>query len=244
MAVGACSCFKRLTSFPDVSMAVHVLLAGVITALVGVLFGLPSLRTKGFTWRLPRWRRSFFRCGFSTGHRGFTTIPPRGDGAMGRWGDGAMGRWGDGATLDGATGCGYRGRDHRREPVAREIERLCGIVVFVGIAGALFFAVYLGTVEVGEAFGIQKSFPVLFMVITGGLGSIFESFAGAAFMVLLPVFLKNVLVGVGVAQGTGRGSGIHDRGGVDHHVLIPEPHGLAQLWRVTKEKLRLWPFSH
>ncbi|MEL6935012.1 MAG: branched-chain amino acid ABC transporter permease, partial [Pseudomonadota bacterium] len=26
--------------------------------------------------------------------------------------------------------------------------------------------------------------------------------------------------------------------------LILEPHGLAQLWRVAKEKLRLWPFPH
>ena len=49
---------------------------------------------------------------------------------------------------------------------------------FVGIAGALFFAVYLGAVEVGEAFGIQKSFLVLFMVIIGGLGSIFGIFRG------------------------------------------------------------------
>ena len=62
---------------------------------------------------------------------------------------------------------------------------------YVGIAGALFFSVYLGAVEVTEAFSIQKSFIVLFMVIIGGLGSIFGSFAGAAFMVLMPVALKN-----------------------------------------------------
>ncbi len=43
---------------------------------------------------------------------------------------------------------------------------------FIGVAGALFFSVYLGAVEVGEAFGIQKSFLVLFMIIIGGLGSI------------------------------------------------------------------------
>ena len=43
-----------------------------------------------------------------------------------------------------------------------------------------FFSVYLGAAEVGEAFGIQKSFLVLFMIIIGGLGSIFGSFAGAA----------------------------------------------------------------
>jgi branched-chain amino acid transport system permease protein len=26
--------------------------------------------------------------------------------------------------------------------------------------------------------------------------------------------------------------------------LIVEPHGLARLWAVAKEKLRLWPFPH
>ena len=39
---------------------------------------------------------------------------------------------------------------------------------FVGISGALYFSVYLGAVEVGEVFGINKSFLVLFMIIIGG----------------------------------------------------------------------------
>ena len=46
---------------------------------------------------------------------------------------------------------------------------------FVGVAGALYFAVYFGAVEVTDAFGIRVSFLVLFMVIIGGLGSIFGS---------------------------------------------------------------------
>ena len=52
---------------------------------------------------------------------------------------------------------------------------------FIGISGALFFSVYLGAVEVGEAFGINKSFLILFMIIIGGLGSIFGSFARRSF---------------------------------------------------------------
>ena len=50
---------------------------------------------------------------------------------------------------------------------------------FIGVAGALYFAVYFGAVEVTDAFGIRVSFLVLFMIIIGGLGSIFGSFAGA-----------------------------------------------------------------
>jgi branched-chain amino acid transport system permease protein len=116
---------------------------------------------------------------------------------------------------------------------------------FVGISGALFFSVYLGAAEVGESFGINKSFLVLFMIIIGGLGSIFGSFAGAAFMVLLPVLLKNVLVG-GLGWDTALAAHLEFIivGALIIIFLIMEPHGLAQLWRVAKEKLRLWPFPH
>ncbi len=116
---------------------------------------------------------------------------------------------------------------------------------FVGISGALFFAVYLGAVEVGSAFGIQKSFLVLFMIIIGGLGSIFGSFAGAAFLVLLPVLLKAIGVDL---LGWPTDIVAHIQlvvvGGLIILFLVAEPHGLAQLWRVAKEKLRLWPFPH
>jgi branched-chain amino acid transport system permease protein len=116
---------------------------------------------------------------------------------------------------------------------------------FVGIAGALFFSIYLGAVEVGEAFGIQKSFLVLFMVIIGGLGSIFGSLAGAAFLVVLPVVLK--LIGVDIL-GWPTDIVAHFQlvivGALIIVFLVLEPHGIAQLWRVIKEKLRLWPFPH
>ena len=61
---------------------------------------------------------------------------------------------------------------------------------FVGISGALYFSVYLGAVEVGEVFGINKSFLVLFMIIIGGLGSVFGSFAGAAFLSFVACTIK------------------------------------------------------
>ena len=97
----------------------------------------------------------------------------------------------------------------------------------------------------GEAFGIQKSFLILFMVIIGGLGSIFGSFAGAAFLVLLPVLLKNLLVG-GLGWPTDLAAHIELMivGALIIFFLIVEPHGLARLWQLVKEKLRLWPFPH
>ena len=116
---------------------------------------------------------------------------------------------------------------------------------FIGIAGALLFAVYLGAAEVGEAFGINKSFLVLFMIIIGGLGSIFGSFAGAAFLVLLPVLLKNFLVGnMGWPTDLAAHIELMIVGALIVTFLIVEPHGLARLWRLAKDKLRLWPFPH
>ena len=116
---------------------------------------------------------------------------------------------------------------------------------YVGIAGALLFTVYLGAAEVGEAYGITKSFLVLFMIIIGGLGSIFGSFAGAAFMVILPVVLRNFLTG---AMGWDSALATHFEfvivGALIMFFLIVEPHGLARLWALMKEKLRLWPFPH
>ena len=130
-------------------------------------------------------------------------------------------------------------------PLTAKLSAFAVSSFFVGIAGALFFSVYLGAVEVGEAFGINKSFLVLFMIIIGGLGSIFGSFAGAAFLVLLPVALKVVGVDwLGWPTDIVAHLQLVIVGALIIVFLIAEPHGIAQLWRVTKEKLRLWPFPH
>ena len=114
---------------------------------------------------------------------------------------------------------------------------------FVGISGALFFSVYLGAVEVGEVFGINKSFLVLFMIIIGGLGSIFGSFAGAAFLVLLPVLLKNVLVnGLGWPTDLAAHLEFMIVGSLIIVFLILEPHGLAQL-ASSKREIKTLAFS-
>jgi branched-chain amino acid transport system permease protein len=130
-------------------------------------------------------------------------------------------------------------------PLVAKLSAFAVSSFFVGVAGALYFAVYFGAVEVTDAFGIRVSFLVLFMVIIGGLGSVFGSFAGAAFMVLMPLLLKNVMVGQ-LDWPTDLAAHVEFMllGLLIMLFLIVEPHGLAQLWRITKEKLRLWPFPH
>ena len=60
---------------------------------------------------------------------------------------------------------------------------------YCGVAGALFAYAYLGTVE-PEAFSLDLSFRILFMVIIGGVGTVLGSFLGAAFVTLVPVLLS------------------------------------------------------
>ncbi|HHK74708.1 MAG TPA: branched-chain amino acid ABC transporter permease, partial [Rhizobiales bacterium] len=116
---------------------------------------------------------------------------------------------------------------------------------YIGIAGALLFAVWLGSAEPTEAFGIDQSFLILFMIIIGGLGSILGSFLGAAFMVLMPIFLKNFMVdGLGVQPALSEHVQIMLMGALIIFFLIVEPHGLARLWQIAKEKLKIWPFPY
>ena len=275
MAVGAYAVYKLMTAFPEISIFIHVILAGGITAGVGVLFGLPSLRIKGFylavatlaaqfflVWLFNRvpWFYNYSASGqISAPERTILGVPITGA-QTAPWAAYLF-------CLVFVVACAIiarnltRGMAGRKWMAIRDMDIAAEIIgvnplkaklsafavssFFVGISGALFFAVYLGAVEVGEVFGINKSFLVLFMVIIGGLGSIFGSFAGAAFLVLLPVLLKNTLVG-GLGWPTDLAAHLEFMivGALIVIFLIAEPHGLAQLWRVAKEKLRLWPFPH
>jgi branched-chain amino acid transport system permease protein len=275
MAVGAYAVYKLMTAFPDINITIHIVLAGLITAGVGLLFGLPSLRIKGFylavatlaaqfflVWLFNRvpWFYNYSASGqISAPERTLLGVPITGP-STDAWATYLFclvfvfaSAWLARNLTRGTTGrtwMAIRDMDIAAEiigvnPLRAKLSAFAVSSFFVGIAGALFFAVYLGAVEVGSAFGIEKSFLVLFMIIIGGLGSIFGSFAGAAFMVLLPVFLKNVLVG---ALGWPTDLAAHLElvivGALIIVFLIAEPHGLAALWRTTKEKLRLWPFPY
>jgi len=116
---------------------------------------------------------------------------------------------------------------------------------FCGVAGAEYVFLYLGGAET-LAFDINVSFLVLFMVIIGGLGSILGSFLGAAFIVMVPIFLTNVphLLGLALPVALQKQIELMVFGGLIILFLIVEPHGLARLWQITKEKLRLWPFPY
>jgi branched-chain amino acid transport system permease protein len=113
------------------------------------------------------------------------------------------------------------------------------------VAGAMLLNLYLNSVET-QAFAINVSFDVLFMVIIGGLASIMGSFLGAGFIVLMPILLTNAFPAIGLPVDTATQKHIELMlfGGLMIFFLIVEPHGFAKLWQIGKEKLRLWPYPH
>jgi branched-chain amino acid transport system permease protein len=117
---------------------------------------------------------------------------------------------------------------------------------YCGVAGAAMMFLWYGGGEANDAFNINQSFQILFMVIIGGLGSIMGSYFGAAFISMLPTMLKFGLpaLGIPLAGATAEHLTYLVVGLLIIVFLIVEPHGLARLWQIGKQKLRMWPFPY
>ena len=117
---------------------------------------------------------------------------------------------------------------------------------FVGLSGALI--AHYRTIVTWERFTIETSILYLAMIIIGGLGTISGSFFGAAFMVLLPAMINTLGRSL---QGTAPDlvallPSIQQAvlGIVIILFLVLEPEGLAKLWRNIKDYFKVWPFSY
>jgi branched-chain amino acid transport system permease protein len=275
MAVGAYSAYKIMTGFPWLDFLPVVVLSGLVTAAVGTLFGVPSLRIKGFYLAVATLASQFFlvwlfnKVGWfynynATGQITAPTVAVLGIPVTGA-GASPTAKYLFCLTMVcvfallaknlvrnriGRTWMAIRDMDIAAEiigvrPLATKLSAFAVSSFYIGMSGALYFAVWLGSAEPLEAFGIDRSFLILFMIIIGGLGSILGSFLGAAFMVLLPIVLKTAMVdALGIAVVTAKHVEILLMGVLIIFFLIVEPHGLARLWQILKEKLRLWPFPY
>jgi branched-chain amino acid transport system permease protein len=271
MAVGAYAAYNLALRLPDLNLLVVFLLAGACATLVGVLFGVPSLRIKGFYLAVTTLAAQFF-LDWAFGHIGWFTnnessgsvsAPPLAlfgypiHGPVEKYllvlsfvcvfalvaknlTRGAIGRsWMATRDMDvAAEVIGIR-------PLSAKLSAFAVSSFFIGLAGALWAFVYLGSWE-PLAFDVNRSFELLFMVIIGGLGSILGSFLGAAFIVILPLFLNQLptLLGIHLSTATISHVEVMTFGTLIVFFLIVEPRGLARLWAIGKEKLRLWPFPH
>jgi branched-chain amino acid transport system permease protein len=284
MAIGAYSAYKFVTgvhlplawigmdlAIPPLPVLPSILLGGLMAAIVGILFGFPSLRIKGLYLAVATLAAQFFFDWVFIRVKWFSNYTPSGSVAapeLNFFGfvvhssieryllclifvtifafiaknlvRGSLGRqWMAIRDMDiAAELMGIR-------PVYAKLTAFAVSSFMVGISGALWAFVYLGAWE-PLAFDINRSFQLLFMVIIGGLGSILGSFLGAAFILILPIFLDQVphALGIPISVETVSHLVFVIQGSLICYLLIVEPHGFARLWAIAKEKLRLWPYPY
>ena len=271
MMVGAYAAFNIAVRIPELNILVVFILAGLITTIVGMFFGIPSLRIKGLYLAVATLAAQFFMDWLFSRVKWLTN-----DSSSGSVNAPVVEMFG--FKLDspadkywfvlsivvlfalmaknlvrsniGRSWMATRDMDVAAEiigirPVYAKLSAFAVSSFIVGIAGALWAFVHLGSWE-PLAFDINRSFTMIFMIIIGGLGSILGSFLGAAFIVMLPLFLNQLPHWLGIPISTATASHLEFMifGALIVFFLIVEPHGLARLWAIAKEKLRIWPFPH
>ena len=275
MGVGAYACYKLTTWFPHVNILIWIVTSGLAASAVGVIFGLPSLRIKGFYLVVATLAAQFFL------EWAFARVP-----WLYNYNDSGAIEVSD-QTLFGLPIVGpnaapttrylvalfivsamawfasniVRGRIGRMWMAVRDMDiaaELIGIRLldakllafavssfYIGVSGALMVFLWLGAAE-PAAFDINLSFQLLFIIIIGGLGSILGAFLGTLILHMLPIVLRAApkYVGLDIPAATVEHLTAMITGVLIIVVLIVEPHGLAQIWRTTKQKLRVWPFPY
>jgi len=275
MAVGAFMAYNFVLRMPWLGVIPSFILAGLCAAAVGMVFGLPSLRIKGFYLAVATLACQFFvlwaiqRIGWITNYSASGVITAQKIEIFGYAFETPVRKYV--LTLAIVSVMALMAKNLMRSETGRAFmavrdmdvaasvigipmmkTKLLAFAIssfYCGVAGALYAYTYLGTVE-PEAFTLDLSFRILFMVIIGGVGSILGSFLGAAFITLLPIFLSVLFGGISLATGMDISHAVVSNleliifGGLIVFFLIVEPQGLARLWQIAKEKLRLWPFPH
>jgi len=275
MGVGAYACYKLATAFPQVNILIPILASGFFSAAVGVAFGLPSLRIKGFYLAVATLAAQFFlswcfvRLPWLVNYNvsGAIEVPTRTLFGIPITGPNATATtryfvvlaivvamtWLASNLVHGRIGrmwMAVRDMDIAAELIGIRLYRtkLLAFAVssfYAGVAGAMLVFLWLGASE-ADSFDINASFLVLFMVIIGGLGSLLGAYLGSVLILGLPIVLRTLpgKLGVPVNSATVEHLQFMIVGALIIFFLIVEPAGLARLWQIGKQKLRVWPFPY
>jgi len=275
MAVGAYAAYNFQLRVEGIPILVSFICAGLTAAAVGILFGLPSLRIKGFYLAVATLAAQFFivwcltKFPWLSNHSSSGVISAQDIVIMGFNFDTPVTKYllvlAIVSVMALAAKNLVRSSTGRAWMAVRDMDVAASVIgiklmptkllafavssFYCGVAGALYAFCYLGSVE-PDGFSLDMSFKILFMIIIGGVGSILGCFLGAAFILLLPIFLDFTLPGVAELFGLPFSNATVSHiqilifGALIMFFLIVEPHGLARLWQIAKEKLRLWPFPH
>lgn len=257
MAVGAFAAFNFNLRIEGLPLIVSILLAGGVAAAVGIVFGLPSLRLKGFYLAVSTLAAQFFVQWALTKFGWFSNDNPSGVidapplSILGVPFEGSVGRyyfalivvsaltffaWRVATSQTGRNFIAVRDNETAAKfigvPVLKTKLLAFALSSFIiGVAGVLWAFAYLRTVE-PAGFNLDRSFQILFIVIIGGLATIRGAFFGAALIVIFPVGLSRA--------GTFLLGNVFDSGVLDMSqrivlgaliiaFLILEPNGLAAL---------------
>ncbi|MBI4273138.1 MAG: branched-chain amino acid ABC transporter permease [Rhizobiales bacterium] len=275
MGVGAYSCYKLTTIFPGVNIIIWIIVSGFFAAFIGVIFGLPSLRIKGFYLAVATLAAQFFLewCFiripwlYNYNVSAAIEVPQRELFGVIVTGPRATAEtrylivltivvvmtWMASNIVHGRIGrmwMAVRDMDIAAELMGIRLlpTKLLAFAVssfYCGVAGAMLVFLWYGGAE-STVFSINQSFFVLFMIIIGGLGSLLGSYLGAALIFMLPIVLRFVppKFGIPVHAATVEHITFMTVGALIVFFLIVEPHGLARLWQIAKQKLRVWPFPY
>ncbi|HEU4659162.1 MAG TPA: branched-chain amino acid ABC transporter permease [Pseudolabrys sp.] len=275
MGVGAYACYKLATFFPGINIVLLIVFSGFFAAAAGIVFGLPSLRIKGFYLAVATLASQFFlswcfirvpwlynynvSASIEVPTRTLFGIPVTGPNAepSTRYivvlAIVAIMTWLASNLIRGRIGrtwMAVRDMDIAAELIGIKLyqTKLLAFAVssfYCGVAGAMLVFLWLGNAE-SESFAINQSFLILFMVIIGGLGSLLGSFLGAALIWGLPIVLRIApgMFGLSIKAATVEHITFMALGALIILFLIAEPNGLARLWQIGKQKLRVWPFPY
>jgi branched-chain amino acid transport system permease protein len=269
MSIGAYASFILYGRY-GVPLVPSIIGAGLISAVIGAFFGLPSLRIKGFYLAISTLASQFIiewvivHVQWISGGVFGTIEAPK--------------MFIFGFPLDTAVKKYYlalcimvalmtigknlvRGQLGRNWMAIRDVDYAAEIIgvnlyrdkliafavstFYAGVAGALICFCYSGSANI-EEFNVMVSFALLGMIIVGGLGTVLGSFLGAAFFVTLPIAINQSLGAFMQVVPTDilANSESIIFGGLIVFFLIVEPYGMARLWHTIKDKLRLWPFPY
>ena len=275
LGAGAFACYKLTSIFPDANIVLLIVVSGVASAAVGSVFGLPSLRIKGFYLAVATLAAQFFLSWcfiripwlYNYNVSAAIEVPTRTAFGIPVTGPNATSVTRYLVALSIVVAMTWvasnivRGRIGRTWMAVRDMDIAAGLIgirlyrtkllafaissFYCGVAGAMLAFLWLGAAE-SESFNINQSFLILFMVIIGGLGSIMGSFFGAMLIWGLPIVLRAApeFFGVTVRAATVEHLQFMVVGALIIFFLIVEPHGLARLWQIAKQKLRVWPFPY
>jgi branched-chain amino acid transport system permease protein len=275
MGVGAYACYKLTSIFPGVNIIIWIICSGFAAAAVGTVFGLPSLRIKGFYLAIATLAAQFFlewcfiRIAWLYNYNisGAIEVPQRELFGIIVTGPRATAEtryyivlaivivmtWIASNLVHGRIGrmwMAVRDMDIAAELMGIRLfpTKLLAFAVssfYCGVAGAMMVFLWYGGAE-PAVFNINQSFNTLFTIIIGGLGSLLGAFLGSAMIFILPIILRFVPaeLGLALAADTVEHITFMITGGLIIFFLIAEPAGLARLWQIGKQKLRVWPFPY